>query len=72
MGEHAGSLKVAVTAQAEDGRANAALVKVLQDWLCLNRSQVELASGSTSRNKVFLIRDVSVEVLTMLIESRLA
>jgi uncharacterized protein (TIGR00251 family) len=58
LGEQAGSLKVAVTAPPEDGRANAALVEVLRDVLGLKRSQVELMRGATSREKKFLIRGI--------------
>jgi uncharacterized protein (TIGR00251 family) len=71
LGEHSGALKIAVTAPPEDGRANAALVDVLCDWLGLKRSQIELSSGATNRNKVFLIRAVTVEGLTALISSKL-
>ena len=71
VGEQAGALKVAVTAPPEDGRANAALVEVLRDWLGVKRSQVELASGMTSRNKSFLIRGVSPDELVRLIGERL-
>src|SRR4051812_13801578 len=56
LGEQAGSLKVAVTAPPEDGKANKALVEVLRDALKVKRSQVELVSGHTSREKKFLIR----------------
>jgi uncharacterized protein (TIGR00251 family) len=67
IGEHAGMLKVAVTAPPEDGRANLAITELLRDWLCLKRSQVELASGATNRNKQFLIRNVGVmELATMI------
>jgi uncharacterized protein (TIGR00251 family) len=72
VGEQGGALKVAVTPPAEHGRANAALVEVLRDWLGLKRSQVELTSGATSRSKVFLIRGLTAEVLTALIASKLA
>jgi hypothetical protein len=56
LGEQAGALKVAVTAPPEDGRANQALVKTLRDVLELKRSQIELVSGMTSRDKRFLVR----------------
>ena len=59
MGEQAGALKVAVTAPPEDGRANKALLEVLREALGLKRSQVELLSGATSRDKRFLIRGLS-------------
>jgi uncharacterized protein (TIGR00251 family) len=58
-GEQAGSLKVAVTAPPEDGRANKALVEALREALGVRRSQVELLSGATSREKRFLIRGVT-------------
>ena len=63
MGEQAGALKVAVTAPPEDGRANAALTELLREWLGLKRSQVELASGATNRNKQFLIRGLTPDEL---------
>src|SRR5438093_12685733 len=56
LGEHGGALKVAVTAPPEDGRANKALVETLRETLAVKRSQVELLSGVTSRDKRFLIR----------------
>jgi uncharacterized protein (TIGR00251 family) len=59
QGEQNGALKVAVTAPPEDGRANAALVGVLREALGLKRSQVELLSGQTSRDKRFLIRGLT-------------
>lgn len=71
VGEHAGALKIAVTAPPEDGRANQAITELLREWLGLKRSQVELASGATNRNKQFLIRGVSVSELGDLIEERL-
>ena len=49
-------------------RANEALVEVLRDALGLKRSQVELLSGATSRQKRFLIRGVAKAEL----ENRLA
>jgi len=71
LGEHSGSLKVAVTAPPEDGRANEALVEVLRDWLGLKRSQVELASGPTNRNKQFLIRGLTPDELAAAMASKL-
>ena len=72
LGEQAGALKVSVTAPPEDGRANAALVEVLRDWLGVKRSQVELAGGATNRNKTFLVRGLTADALTALINSKLA
>ena len=67
QGEQAGSLKVAVTAPPEDGRANKALVELLRGALGLKRSQVELLRGETNREKRFLIRGVSRDALQVLL-----
>jgi uncharacterized protein len=72
LGEQAGALKVAVSAPPEDGRANAAIVEMLRDWLGVKRSQVELASGQTNRNKTFLIRGVTPEELQAMVAAKLA
>lgn len=72
IGEHAGMLKVAVTAPPEDGRANKALTETLCELLQLKRSQVELLSGEASRQKKYLIRGLTRTELTNRIASRLA
>ena len=59
QGEQNGALRVAVTAPPEDGRANQALLEALREALGLKRSQVQLLSGQTSRDKRFLIRGVA-------------
>jgi len=59
LGEHAGALKVAVTAPPQDGRANQSLLEALRELLGLRRSQVELLGGKTSRDKRFLLRGIS-------------
>ena len=73
QGEQAGALKVAVTAPPEDGRANKALTELLREVLGLKRSQVDLLSGATSRDKRFLIRgltpaELRTRVVTLLSE----
>lgn len=69
VGEHNGALKVAVTAPAQDGRANEALVEVLSKALGVKRSQVSLLSGATGREKRFLVRGVRREELQITINS---
>jgi uncharacterized protein (TIGR00251 family) len=59
LGVHAGALKLAVTAPADQGRANEALVELLRELLGVRRSAVELLSGATSRGKRFLIRGLA-------------
>jgi hypothetical protein len=46
-----GSLKIRLTAPPVDGAANEALIKFLSDTLDLSKSQVEIVSGQTSREK---------------------
>jgi uncharacterized protein len=67
-GEQNGMLKVAVTAAAEKGKANEALIEVLAGEFGLKRSQIELISGHTQPQKRFLIRGITREELS----SRLA
>jgi uncharacterized protein len=71
VGAQGGALKVAVTAPPDKGRANDSIVLVLADSLGLNRSQVELIGGATSRAKKFLVRNVTAEVLQKKLQSLL-
>jgi uncharacterized protein (TIGR00251 family) len=61
VGERTGVLKIAVTAPADRGRANQALEEMLADALGLKKSQVQLLSGPTRRDKRFLLRGLSVD-----------
>ena len=63
VGEHGGALKIAVTAPAQDGRANKAVVALLCEVLNLKRAQLALQSGQTARDKRFLITGVSQQQL---------
>ena len=63
VGEQNGSLKVAVTAPADQGKANKALVETLAEALDLKRSQVELLSGQSQREKKLLIRGLTADAL---------
>jgi uncharacterized protein len=72
LGEHGGALKMAVTAPPQDGRANQALTEMLRELLGVRRSQVELLSGETSRDKRFLIRGVSKAELEAKVAALLA
>ncbi len=50
-GVHAGALKVSVTAAAERGRANRAVLQLVADALGLAPSSLELTAGHTSPDK---------------------
>ena len=47
-----GALKLRVSAPPEDGRANQAVVELLASLLGLERSQVTVVRGGSSRSKV--------------------
>jgi uncharacterized protein len=63
LGERGGSLRVAVSAAPERGKANAAIQDVLADAIGCKASQVGLLSGETSRTKRFLISGVPPDEL---------
>ncbi len=68
VGVHGGSLKVAVSAVAEKGKANAALTDAIAEAFLLKPSQVTLARGATNPQKVFRLEGVTLEA----VRSRLA
>lgn len=57
MGLHGTALKVRITAPPVDGKANAQLITFLSKQFNVSKSQVELISGDTSREKRFLIKE---------------
>jgi uncharacterized protein (TIGR00251 family) len=63
LGERAGALRVAVAVPPERGKANAAIQAVLAEALGCKSSQVGLLSGETSREKRFLILDLTPDEL---------
>jgi uncharacterized protein (TIGR00251 family) len=64
-------LKARVRAVPEQGRANAALVKLIAAWLEIPASRVSVAQGTKSRLKQVAIEGDASE-LARLIEGRLA
>ena len=58
-----GALKISVTAVAEKGQANAAIIKLLSRELKIAKSQIELTSGATSAHKKFLVRGAELQLL---------
>ncbi|MFY9753985.1 MAG: DUF167 domain-containing protein [Candidatus Acidiferrales bacterium] len=58
-GEHAGALKVRLTAPPFDGRANDALRRLLAARLNLPLAAVRIVAGEKSRNKRVEIRGIT-------------
>ena len=65
-----GSIKVRLTAPPVDNAANEALVKFLSDTLSVAKSQIEILSGHTSRDKVVRVIGVSDEDAMRLLNIR--
>ena len=63
LGERAGSLRVAVTAAPEKGKANAAIAAVLAEGLGCRSSRIALISGETSHQKRFLVEGLTTDEL---------
>ena len=53
--DRAGVLKAAVTAPAEEGKANAAVIELLAREWRLAKSAIEVVRGATARQKVLAI-----------------
>ena len=66
-GEHAGRLKLAVTAAPEKGKANKAVCRFLAAQLGLSKSQVRIVSGHHSRLKEVLFERVAPDALGAII-----
>jgi uncharacterized protein len=66
-GEQNGALKVCVTQSPEKGKANKAVIELIAKSLKLKKSQIQLLSGETSHQKIFLIRDITPEEFAKII-----
>jgi uncharacterized protein (TIGR00251 family) len=64
-----GRLKIRLTAPPVDGAANEALVKFLADQFHVGRSQVEIVSGHTGREKVIRITGIGEGAVQRLLNS---
>mgnify|MGYP006079043193 FL=1 len=69
--EWRGRLTVAVRAEALKGKANNAVLHVLSASLQIPKSQLQIVSGATSRNKKIRIENVSADALVQLLEPHL-
>ena len=64
------ALKLATSAPPVDGKANAALRKLLSKWLGIPQAQIELKSGLTGRDKQFVIAGLpQTEIANKLVEN---
>ena len=63
-------LKVRLASPPVDGAANAELVKLLAKALGLAKRQIEIVSGSASRNKIVQIAGISPDELVKVLKQQ--
>jgi uncharacterized protein (TIGR00251 family) len=68
VSEHAGALRVAVTAAPDKGKANEAIAELLAKTFDIPKSAVELITGATSRQKRFMLKGQSRETVAAVLE----
>jgi uncharacterized protein len=69
-GDHGGALKIRLTVPPVDGRANAALCRILADCLNVPIAAVKIVAGETSRSKRVSIAGISKQqILNLLSKS---
>lgn len=61
IGEYGGRLKLAVTAVAEKGKANKAVIELLADTFHIHESSIYIISGESSRDKRLMIEGLTPE-----------
>lgn len=54
-----GIFTIKITTRPEKGKANESLIKYLSDLLGIAKSRIEIQKGTTSRNKVVSIQNLS-------------
>jgi len=67
VGVHGDALKIRLTAPPVKGKANRALRKFLADCLGVSRSDVEILSGHTSRQKRVRVHGVAANAIHALL-----
>jgi uncharacterized protein (TIGR00251 family) len=67
VGEYKGALKIRITAPPVDHQANRALIAFLAGLLGIRKSQIEILSGHTGRNKTVIFYNCNKELITPLL-----
>jgi uncharacterized protein (TIGR00251 family) len=70
VGRHGDAWKIRVTAAAERGRANAAVLRVLSDALEVPASSLTLVAGSASRRKIVELQGLDADEVARRLEER--
>jgi len=72
VGRHGAALKLRIAAAPEGGRANEACADLLAETFGVERGQVELVSGQSSRAKQFKLTGVDLEAFRAQLERHAA
>lgn len=70
LGYRGDALRLAVTAPPEGGRANEAVISLLAEVLGVARSQVTIARGRTSRDKMVAVESLSPDQVRQRLSTR--
>ncbi|MCF6157758.1 MAG: DUF167 domain-containing protein [wastewater metagenome] len=70
IGNYGGRLKLAVTAAAEKGKANKAVIELLADTLHIHESSIHIISGESSRDKRIMIQGITPDDLESLLDRK--
>jgi uncharacterized protein len=62
------ALRIALHAPPVEGRANAALIEFLSDWLGTPRSAIEITAGQHARHKTILVRGRSAAAIAAILQ----
>ena len=66
IGQHAGELKIALTAVPDHGKANSALITFLAETFKIAKSSIVITQGTTNQHKTVKISSPSAKLVTQI------
>jgi len=67
-GIHGDTIKIAVTAPPEHGKANNAVIALLADSLSVKKQSITVTAGLSSRRKTVLVAGISIAQLSSMLD----
>ncbi len=64
-----GNVKIKITAQPIDGKANKALIEFLSKYFKIPKTSIEILKGETSKEKTILFHTTDIEKINLLKET---
>ena len=71
-GNFGDAIKIDLQTPPVEGKANAALIKTLSQWLDISRSRIVLVSGQTSRSKIVEISGSTPQEIIAKLEKQIS